>query len=316
MRMGTVVALIATGLLAISGLLMLRPAALEPEVLAAEFGGPPSHFVRLPGGTVARYQDFSADGAAENETLVLLHGGAVSLESWTPWIERLRGTRRIVAIDLPGHGLTGATREDDYGIDGMTAFVESMARALGLQGGFVLAGHSMGGHVAWRFALSHPELVRKLVLVAPAGLAAVGGPQAQAVWLASLPGGPWILRVAASRARLGDGLRQVFHERTKVTESTVDRYWAMTRRTGSLDATIARLRLPGFESATIARLNELRMPVLVLWGHEDVVFPPNLALAIMRAVPSARVVTYEDCGHFPHEERPDETVRDLRAFLG
>ena len=82
MRMGTVVALIATGLLAISSLLMLRPAALEPEVLAAEFGGPPSQFVRLPGGTVARYQDFSADGAAENETLVLLHGGAMSLESW------------------------------------------------------------------------------------------------------------------------------------------------------------------------------------------------------------------------------------------
>jgi pimeloyl-ACP methyl ester carboxylesterase len=309
-----VVALVAAGLLATGGLLVLRSAAVAPELLDPEYGGPPSQFVKLPGGTVARYQDFSADGATANDAL-LLHGGAVSLESWAPWIEHLRGTRRIVAIDLPGHGLTGATREDDYGVEGMATFVKAMSEALGLQGGFVLAGHSMGGHVAWRFALRHPELVRKLVLIAPAGLAAIGGPQAKAIKLASLLGGSWVLRVAASRARLAGGLKEVFHDPAKVTEPMIDRYWAMSRRDRSVDATIARFRLPSFEPAAIARLNELRMPVLLLWGREDIVFPQGLAQTIVRAVQSARLVTYEDCGHFPHEERPDDTVRDLHTFL-
>jgi pimeloyl-ACP methyl ester carboxylesterase len=82
-----------------------------------------------------------------------------------------------------------------------------------------------------------------------------------------------------------------------------------------MGATIARLQAPSFEPAAIARFGELKMPLLLLWGKVDVVFPIGLATAITQAVPSARLVSYEDCGHFPHEERPDETVRELRLFL-
>ena len=315
MRMVTVVALVTAGVLAAGVLLTLRPAAIAPDVIDPEYGGPPSQWVKLPGGTFARYQDFPADKATTNDALLLLHGGAVSLETWAPWIERLRGTRRIVAIDLPGHGLTGATMEDDYTVEGMATFVEAMTGALGLKGGFVLVGHSTGGHVAWRFALRHPEFVRKLVLVAPGGLAAIGGPQAKAIALVSQLGGSWLMRAAASRDRLAAGLRAVFYDPAKVTETMIDRYWTMSRRDGSLDAMIARLRSPSFEPAAIGRLNELTMPVLLLWGREDIVFPSALAQTIAQAIPSTRLITYEDCGHFPHEEKPDDTVRDLRAFL-
>jgi pimeloyl-ACP methyl ester carboxylesterase len=272
-------------------------------------------FLKLAGGTVARYQDFPADAGQAGEALVLLHGGAVSLESWTPWIARLRGTRRIIAIDLPGHGLTGVTDEHDYGVEAMAAFVKAVIDALGLQGGLVVAGHSMGGHVAWRFALRYPSLVRRLVLLAPGGLAAPGGPQAQAIALASRPGGSWVLRLAVSRARLAEGLKQVFHDPALVTDEMIERNWTMSRRAGSMDATIARLQAPSFEPAAIARLGELKMPLLLLWGRDDVVFPISLAPTIMQAVPSARFVSYEGCGHFPHEERPDETTRELRLFL-
>ena len=316
MRMGILLAVAGAALLlAAGGLFMLRPPTIAAEVLAARYGGPPSQFVKLAAGTVARYQDFPADDGQAGDALVLLHGGAVSLESWTPWIARLRGTRRIIAIDLPGHGLTGVTDENDYSVEAMAVFVRVVIDTLGLRGGLIVAGHSMGGHVAWRFALRYPSLVRKLVLVAPGGLAAPGGPQAQAIKLASLPGGSWALRLAVSRARLAEGLRWVFHNPALVTEEMIDRNWAMSRRVGSMDATIARLQVPSFEPAAIARLGELKMPLLLLWGRDDVVFPISLAPAITRAVPSARLVTYKGCGHFPHEERPDETARELRLFL-
>jgi len=302
MRMGIVLAVAGAALLlAAGGLFMLSPPTIAPEVVAARYGGPPSQFLKLAGGTVARYQDFPADEGQIGEALVLLHGGGMSLESWAPWIARLRGTRRIVAIDLPGHGLTGVTDENDYGVDAMAAFVKAVIDRLGLQGGVVVAGHSMGGHVAWRFALRHPSLVRKLVLVAPGGLAA--------------PGGSWVLRLAVSRARLAEGLKKVFHDPALVTDEMIDRNWTMSRRAGSMDATIARLQAPSFEPAAIARLGELKMPLLLLWGKDDVVFPISLAPAITKAVPSARLVIYEGCEHFPHEERPDETARELRLFL-
>jgi pimeloyl-ACP methyl ester carboxylesterase len=124
-----------------------------------------------------------------------------------------------------------------------------------------------------------------------------------------------VLRLALSRARLAEGLKQVFHDPALVTDEMIDRNWTMGRRAGSMDATIARLQAPSAELAAIARLGELKMPLLLLWGKDDVVFPISLAPAITQAVPSARLVTYEDCGHFPHEERPDETARELRLFL-
>jgi hypothetical protein len=124
MRMGIVLAVAGAALLlAAGGLFMLQPPTIAAEVLASRYGGPPSQFLKLAAGTVARYQDFPADEGQTGAALVLLHGGAVSLESWTPWIARLRGTRRIIAIDLPGHGLTGVTDENDYGVEAMAAFV-------------------------------------------------------------------------------------------------------------------------------------------------------------------------------------------------
>src|SRR5207244_1566304 len=81
---------------------------------------------------------FSCRRRAAGDALVLLHGGGMSLESWTPRIARLRGTRRIVAIDLPGHGLTGVTDENGYSVEAMAAFVKTVIDALGLQGGLVV----------------------------------------------------------------------------------------------------------------------------------------------------------------------------------
>jgi pimeloyl-ACP methyl ester carboxylesterase len=290
------------------------PMMVTSRKLARDYGGDPSKLLTLPDGSIARYQDFAADGTGPEETLLLLHGGAVSLESWSEWIERLRGRRRIVAVDLPGHGLTGAMVANDYTTEGMVKFVESFVSALGLEP-FVLVGHSMGGHVAWRFALRHPGLVRKLVLIAPGGLAEAAGPRANAVRIASLPGGPWIIRLAATRARLGQGLREVVFDASKVTDDTIDRLYAMSQRAGSFQAMIARLRAPDFEPSAIRGLGEIKSPILLLWGKQDVVFPVHLSQAFENAVASTELVTYENCGHFPHEELPDRTVKDLLAFL-
>lgn len=263
---------------------------------------------------MARYRDYAA--AEDNrETLLLLHGGSTSLESWDAWIERLRGKFRIIAVDLPGHGLTGVTVENDYSTSGAVAFVEAFVRALGLVKPFVLVGHSRGGNVAWHFAITHPERVARLVLIAPGGIAPPAGPQGPAYKIALVPGGSWLLRRLLTRKRLQSGLQAVFYDESLVTPAMIDRYWAQSQQPGMCDAALARYRAPTVDAGMIARLNEIKVPTLLLWGRDDKVFPLETSSEFLAAIPDSQLVVYDPCGHFPMEEFPEHSARDLREFL-
>ena len=136
------------------------------EELEARYGGPASRYVDLEDGLRVHYRD---EGNPEAEvTLVMAHGFAASLHAWEPWVERLKDDYRLVSLDLPGHGLTRAPEGYQSSPEGQVAVVDALAAELGLPP-FVLAGNSMGGGVAWRYALAHPQKVRALVLVNAAG---------------------------------------------------------------------------------------------------------------------------------------------------
>jgi pimeloyl-ACP methyl ester carboxylesterase len=259
----------------------------------------PGRFVTMPGGTVARYCDIRPSIAPHIPSVLLLHGGNLSLESWEPWLQRLGEAARLIAVDLPGHGLTGATAEGDYSLSGLLAFVDAFIRCLGLDRPFVLAGHSYGGEIAWRFALQHPGRIAKLILVAPAGFRE--------------PGGPW--RLLASRERFAGGLRAIFYDDALVTPDMIDRYWQFGRRKGSRAATIARIRNQRVEPTMISRLRDISAPTLILWGRDDPVFPARLGTALAQAIPDAKLIIYGSCGHLPMIEQPERTSRDVIEFL-
>ena len=100
--------------------------------------------------------------------LLLLHGTGSSLHTWDAWTDALRGHFRVIRMDLPGFGLTGPNRDDDYRIERYVEFVEAFRRRLGLES-FALAGNSLGGEIAWSYTVAHPDRVSALVLVDPAG---------------------------------------------------------------------------------------------------------------------------------------------------
>src|SRR3546814_16763777 len=105
--------------------------------------------------------------------MLLLHGSNSSLQTWEPLAERLGGDYRIVTLDLHGHGLTGATPDRDYGASGMIAAVDVVAATLGLDH-FILGGNSMGGWVAWRYALARPDHVTAMLMLAASGMPQIG----------------------------------------------------------------------------------------------------------------------------------------------
>jgi pimeloyl-ACP methyl ester carboxylesterase len=269
-----------------------------------------SKYVKLPSGATARYVERPAFGPA----LVLLHGGSCSLESWDAVADRLQDRARIIALDMPGHGLTGPTPQADYSPRAMTGFLHEFILSLGLDR-FAIAGHSMGGHVAWRYALEHPERVSNLALVAPGGLADPTGVPGVGMKFSASEEGRAVMRAAASRERTEMGLRAMFHVQEAVTPDVVDRNWAMASRQGALEATQSRFQAPMFEPAAIARLDEIAAPTLVIWGKDDNVFALELSRMLTGTIGDCQLMAYERCGHFPHEEYPERTADDISEFL-
>ena len=310
------VVVVAAGL----GVLVLFFSTPEVPVaaLAAKYGQPPSQFLKLPGGTVAHYRDYApASGDAGAPVIVLLHGSNASLHTWEPWAQRLKTTMRVVTVDLPGHGLTGSTVEGDYSTEGMVAFVDSFTRALGIERPFVLAGNSMGGHVAWRFTLAHPERVSKLILVDAGGVTMPGVDLTPPIGfrLARSPIFAPILRHFAPRAIFEKTLQAAFYGPSLATPEMVDRYWELNRRPGTPAATFARFRLPLFDPAMMARLSDIHVPTLILWGQEDALLPVSFAKVFAEKIPGSTVMIYERCGHIPMEEAPDRSAADVHVFV-
>jgi pimeloyl-ACP methyl ester carboxylesterase len=120
---------------------------------------------RITGPTGALVAD---DGGQGGIPVLFLHSLGGNSTHWSRQIEHLRPTRRVVALDLRGHGQSDPAGNGDYTITGMMGDVEATADTLQLQQ-LVLVGHSLGGGVALAYAGAHPERVAGLLLVDPIG---------------------------------------------------------------------------------------------------------------------------------------------------
>src|SRR6476646_3151420 len=138
---------------------------IQPDIpraiLETKYGGSPSQFLTLPGGTRAHVRD---RGPRDAPALVLIHGSNASLYTWEPWVKRLTDRFRVVTLDLPGHGLTGAVPNRDYTQEAMVKFIGEVTDLFGLHR-FAIGGNSMGGRASVLFTINHPERVTHLVLV-------------------------------------------------------------------------------------------------------------------------------------------------------
>jgi pimeloyl-ACP methyl ester carboxylesterase len=296
---------LAGAILLIGGIASVSYRDIPVAELKSRYAGPPSRFLTLDGMEV-HYRD-----EGQGPALVLLHGTAASLHTWNDWAEALTDDYRVIRMDLPAFGLTGPHPERDYRIASYVAFVEAFRQALGLDS-FHLAGNSLGGHIAWRYALDHPAAVRKLVLIDAAGYPNPAGK-------------PWVFRLAETpvlnqlflwvtpRALIRKNLEEVYFNDELISDSLVTRYHEMALRTGNRQAFIDRARTRSADRT--AELPNLRTPTLVLWGADDRWIPLANGERLVRDLPDAELAVLPATGHVPMEERPRESVAAARAFL-
>lgn len=294
--------------------LALRTPDTKRDDMIAKYGGPGVQFAEGVNGLKVHWRD---EGCRDCPALVLLHGSNASLHTWEPLVARLGADYRIISYDQPGHGLTGPHPKDDYSARGMFDALEAVTKAAGVER-FALGGNSMGGWVAWRYALAHPVRVDALLLLDAAGMPLRAGEKAPPLNLGFRIMQSPLLRPLAEqitpRSLVKKSLLQSVSKSEIVTEAMVDRYWELLRFPGNRRATVVRAGADR-EPSQADKIGAITAPVLVLWGKEDRLIHVSAATSFKERLPQAEVVLLDDVGHIPMEEAPDETAAAISTFL-
>lgn len=303
-------------LVAVGGYFTLRRGDIPYETLATEYASPASQYADLPGGIHMHYRDEGQRPPAQ--TLLLIHGFSASLQTWEPWVQRLGDQYRIVSIDLPGHGLTSAPAGYQASIEAFRDAVHTFTQQQGLTH-FAIAGNSMGGNVAWEYALTHPDQVDALVLVDASGWPETRAGLDQDPPIFKLLRNPVlgpVLRDLDNTRLIRQGLESAFYNPALVDDAMLQRYTQLARAPGHRDI-LLQMTL-GFRErnfATAERLAPLHMPTLILSGDTDRLVPVEHAHQFNSAISGSQLVVFEQTGHVPQEERPDESATAVRQFL-
>ena len=254
------------------------------------------------------------DEVGEGPPLVLLHGLCDSHRTWLKVAPPLARSRRVLMLDLAGHGLS--ERPDaTYALDWHARVVGAWLEALGL-GEVDVVGHSYGGGVAlWMLLLERCPRIRRLALVAAGGL---GREVTLALRLASVPfvverlGQPFM----AHGTRLALNAFGGTYERAEIA-----RLVSMNSTAGTARAFARSVRdvidwrgqhrhlLDG--KGALASLP----PVALFWGERDTVIPFAHATETASLLGGVRITRFAECGHFPHRQAPAAFASALEAFL-
>jgi pimeloyl-ACP methyl ester carboxylesterase len=275
--------------------------------LKATYATAESRFMDLDGMAV----DYRDEGVPTDTTpLVLLHGTAASLLTWNGWTAALKAEHRVIRLDLPGYGLTGPNPTQDYSMKFYVGFLHDFLGKLHVDRCY-LAGNSLGGKIAWEYALAYPQSVRKLILIDAAGYPRQSRPLP--IRLASTPILKNILLYITPRFLVEKSLKEVYADDRKVTPQLVDQYYDMACREGNRAAFVATAAIP--EDDDYLKIKQIQTPTLILWGEADRWIPVENAYKFEKDLPHNKMVIFRDLGHVPQEEDPAESIKAVLTFL-
>ena len=283
----------------------------EPDIpieqLKAEYANARSKFIEIDGMQV----HYRIEG--EGEPLVLIHGTGAMLQTWDDWTTLLSPHYKIIRMDIPAFGLTGPRPDNVYNDSMYTDFLNQFVTKIGIDS-FNLAGNSLGGLIAWKYAAAYPQKVKKLVLVDPAGFHSH-----------NKKGGSFIFNLTRNYPNLTDmvskigthyfvekTLREVYSDDSKITPERKKMYARLNQRTGNRHAFVERAK--HIHESYEDELAPITAPTLVMWGKDDVLIDVAEAEYFKKIVNSTFIV-YEHVGHVPQEELPERSAADVLRFL-
>jgi pimeloyl-ACP methyl ester carboxylesterase len=284
-------------------------------------------FVQLPNGFVHYEISNDApfpegDGAGRRTEpvevvrgiVVFVHGFSVPYFIFDPTFEFLTQSGfRTLRYDLFGRGFSDRPRTR-YNIDLFVNQLRDLLDALRFTRPVNLIGLSMGGPITATFTARHPERVKSLTLIDPAGVRPVSlTPTLKAM---KLPGiAEAVFGLVGSENLLKSAAKDFFDP--EMVGMFLDKYKVQMQYKGFKRAILSSIRngMLGSFIETYKSVGRLNKPVLVLWGRNDITVPFEHSHDLRAAMPDAEFHVIEECGHIPHYEKPDEFNPILLDFL-
>ncbi len=291
--------LLVLGAAAVAGAVALRRAGLR-EDLDWDLVEKPGRLMDIDGYRV-HYVD-----EGSGPVIVLIHGLGGQTANYERLAPLLSVDQRVIAVDLKGFGYS--ERDADAGLshtDQVAMLWQLLARLGVTRAAFV--GHSMGGAVVQRFAVTHPEMVESLVLMASVAADEWQGRRMPPAFFVR-PLLPVLANLVATRL-----LDAALYERSMFTPEMREETVRPMRIKGSLAGLLAMMR--DRRSDPAIDLGAITMPVLLLYGAHDRVVPLNVAQGLRERIPQARLVVVDRAAHMLLVERPGECADAIRGFL-
>ncbi|MBZ0158537.1 MAG: alpha/beta hydrolase, partial [bacterium] len=254
----------------------------------------------------------------EGPPLLLLHGFGGEVWMWERQVAALSKRYRLYIPDLLGYGYSDRPRVD-YTPSLFIGMIRQFMDRLGVRRAS-LTGNSMGGGIAWAFALTHPDRVDKLVLIdsiPPQVVPAVRNRLFR--WFLAIrhvPLLPYLAVALRTRGMVRVALMQVVYNDRLITETVVERQHRIGRMTGTARVMASTVRYADEVARYADALATLRKPTLIIWGDQDELFPVEVGKQLHASIRDSELVVIKDSGHMPMWETPDETNQAILEFLG
>jgi pimeloyl-ACP methyl ester carboxylesterase len=264
------------------------------------------------GGRSVNYVDI---GSGDGAPVVFVHGLGGQWQNWLENIPRAAQERRVLALDLPGFGISEMPRER-VSIPGYGRCVAELCERLGLER-VALVGNSMGGFIAGEVAIQHPERVERLILVSAAGITSANVYRAPT----ALVGRVAVAATAYTAARHSRMARR--RGGRHMALALVARHPSRLAPDVAWEGLMKGAGKPGFQAALMAsvdydfrhHLPEVSCPTLIVWGENDSIISVRDAHEFERLIPDSRKLLMRDTGHVPMVERPAAFNVAMMEFL-
>lgn len=303
--MTTFVTLIACGLLLLTGLYFLAPGVMFAWAMswARRHAGLSVKTTEIDGHQVSYLEGGSGP------PLLLLHGFAANKDHWTMVAPFLTKHFHVIAPDLPGFGDSSRLEAASYDLDSQLARIMMFADKVGFNE-FDLGGNSMGGYFSTLLAERHPERVKSLWLLAPAGT--MSAEPSETLQLMEAGDNPLVATNMAEFDRLSE---LCFHRAPPMPKQ----FKRPLLQRSMLEAPFNQKIFEQVFAEPVAledSIDSLETQTLLVWGDNDRVLDKSGFDIMQRLLGNVSAVMMKDMGHVPMIERPAETAADYLRFRG
>ncbi len=246
----------------------------------------------------------------EGSPLLLIHGIGQSLYTWHNTIEELSKEHRVYAVDLIGYGYSDKPVDILYTIDNMMEFINRFMEAVDLGKAHIVA-VSSGAMIALRLCEKYPYRVGRMTLISPGGLTPEMPFKIRAL---RSPATSWLFKMLLDRKAVTSFLSDCFFDQTHINEQMIDQYYTPLTHGGARNVLVRNLS-EFDETETMQSLSQIHHDVQLIWGHEDQWHPVDFAEQFHICLANSEINIIRNCGHFPHEEKPERFLEFALPFL-